>query len=103
MPRITSESSAASPGVRSLSSVSSFADSAVSQPQYMKIDSESAVARTEKELTENGLSHETSKSIDVLTSPPRALPNANAVNSASATTWTPTRTYMTLLVVVIPR
>ena len=100
---MTSESSAASPGVRSDSVVSSLADSAVSQPQYMKIDSDSAVARMENEVTENGLSHDHSKSIDVLTSPPMAFAKAKMANSASATIWTPTSTYMTPFVVVMPR
>ena len=67
--RISDESSAAIPGVRSLPGVSSQADSAASQPQYMKIDSESAVASAEKDATENGLSHAHSKSVAVGTSP----------------------------------
>jgi hypothetical protein len=64
--------------------VSSFADSAVSQPQYMKIDSESAVVRTENDVTENGLSHDHSKSIAVLASPLSAFTMATTVKRASA-------------------
>ena len=69
----------------------------------MKIDSDSPVANAENVATENGLSHDHSKSIDVAASPPSALPIANATNSTSATIWTVTSTYITPLVAVMPR
>ena len=96
-------SSAARPGVRSLPLVSSFADRQVSQPQYMKIDSDSAVARTENDSTENGFSHDISKSIAVAESPFVALVRASTMNSTRATIWIASRTYVTPLVVVMPR
>ena len=78
--------STARPGVRSLPLVSSLADRHVSQPQYMKIDS-GAVASTEKDCNENGLSHAHSKSIAVAASPLVALPRASTMKSTSATIW----------------
>ena len=83
--------------------VSSFADRQVSQPQYMKIDSDSAVASTENDSTENGLSHDNSKSVAVETSPFVALVRASTMKSTRATIWIASRTYVTPFVVVIPR
>jgi hypothetical protein len=89
--------------VRSLPVVSSFADSAASQPQYMKIDSDSAVASAANDVTENGLSHDHRKSIAVPASPPVALTIANTMNSKRATSWIATSTYITPLVALMPR
>ena len=103
MARISSESSAAIPGVRSLPVVSSQADSAASQPQYMKIDSDNAAASAENDSTLNGFSQAHSKSVAVGTSPLTALPMATTANSASAAICTATSTYITPLVAVMPR
>src|SRR3954469_11674920 len=100
---MTSEMRAAIPGVRSLPAGSSLAESAASQPQYMNIDSERPAASAENDVTENGFSHDALKSIDVVASPLSALTKAKPMNRTSATTWTATRTYMTSLVVVMPR
>ena len=96
----TSEITAAIPGVFSLPVVSSYADSAVSHPQYMKIESDRAVTRAENVSSENGFSHEARiRSRSRLA----RLGEANTMNSTSATSWIDTSTYITLLVAVMPR
>lgn len=75
----------------------------VSQPQYMKIDSDRPAVKALKELTWSGLSQENEKPIESGRSPAAALPMAMAEKSTSTASWRPTRLYWNHLVAVIPR
>ncbi len=96
-------SRAARPGVFALPAVSSLTVRQASQPQNMKIESDSPAVKAEKDWTANGSSQVQEKSREPAKSPERALITAITTKIASTASWRPTSAYWTPLVAVMPR
>ncbi len=101
--RVTIEIIAARPGVLALPRVSSFMVRQVSQPQYMKIDSDRPAVKALNEPTSSGFSQLGEKPTECGRSPDAALPMAIPANSSRTASWRPTRLYWNHLVAVMPR
>ena len=94
---------AARPGVVFGFLVSSFIESVTSQPQKMKIESETPAANALKLETANGLNQLGSKANESKAVPLPTCTSAAMLNQTSTTSWKPTSTYCTALVVSMPR
>ena len=94
---------AARPGVFSGSFVSSFIVRVTSQPQKMKIDSESPATIAEKSPTAKGLNHEKSKGVASKALPVSISTIAAIAKTRSTSTWKPTRKYCSFCVVCMSR
>ena len=82
--------------------VSSFIVRVVSQPQNMKIDSETPAAMTEKSPAESGLNQSKLTGVASNAVPSLTPRNAMITKPPSTTIWTTTRTYWTALVASTP-
>src|SRR5215207_11523072 len=90
---------AARPGVRSEPFVSSFMVRVTSQPQKMKIESESPAANAENDSTANGLNHDSSIEVASNALPFATSTSAAIEKSSSTATWKPTSQYCSFCVV----
>ncbi len=95
--------SEARPGVFVEPVVSSLVARHASQPQYMKIESESPAVKAAMDSTAKGFIQDQEKSRPVSKVPAEAFWKAIATKTASTTSWRPTRAYWTPLVAVMPR
>ena len=74
-----------------------------SQPQKMKIDSDSPAAKAEKVGTVSGLNQSSDTAVASNAEPPPTRTNATIANPTSTTSWNPTSQYCTFWVVCMSR
>jgi hypothetical protein len=86
---------AARPGVDREPLVSSFIVSVTSQPQKMKMESESPAANELNDSTANGLNQSRLIGTGSNAEPLVTWKNATMPNNSSTMSWKPTRTYCT--------